>query len=74
MMQFDELFCFKDISCKPFFTMATLLMPLLNRECAVTRDFSCQIAKSSSDFIYFTNIIIKPQQSTRTDINKGYQK
>ena len=29
LMQFDNLFCNKDITSKAFFTMATLLMPLL---------------------------------------------
>ena len=28
-MQFDNFFCYKDIGSKAFFTMATLLMPLL---------------------------------------------
>ena len=31
-MQFDDFFCYKDIDSKEFFTMATLLMPLLGNE------------------------------------------
>ena len=32
-MQFDDFFCYKDIGSKAFFTMATLLMPLLGNVC-----------------------------------------
>ena len=31
-MQFDDFFCYKDIGSKAFFTMATLLMLLLENE------------------------------------------
>ena len=33
-MQFDKFFCYKEIGRKAFFTMATLLMPLLENELA----------------------------------------
>ena len=29
IMQFDDFLCYRDIGSKAFFTMATLLMPLL---------------------------------------------
>ena len=41
-MQFDKKNCYEDIGSKAFFTMATLLMPLLGNELIMLRYVMCE--------------------------------
>ena len=51
IMQFEKKNCYKDKSRKAFFTMATLLMPLLWNDDCVTVTITGHIPDSVSDYL-----------------------
>ena len=52
-MQFANFFCYRDIGSKAFFTMATLLMPLLENEYGMTEKLHFSSSEKSLLFTFF---------------------
>ena len=67
IMQFDNFFCYKDIGSKWFFTMATLLMPLLENGL-----FGNDIFYNGFllNYIPFSRLVMLEVESSQTHLRK----